>query len=179
MRVQCLREGILQPWQRQRREKCAALHCLNPCGAQRSAGLMGWAQETREVPAPTGDAETSRTGDGPRPKKKKPEDGTDPGQIQPSGPNDGANQCVIWRNRPPGGVWEVGSIRIRQSGTGDDGVWCFGPEIRRKGWIFVGSLRFPGFCVSGAKMSTTLEISGRAMTGWVCVKKRERWSGFM
>lgn len=41
--------------------------------------------------------------DGRRPKKKKPEDGTDPGQIQPSGPNDGANQCVIWRNRPPGG----------------------------------------------------------------------------
>lgn len=166
----------LQPWQRQRREKCAALHCLNPCGAQRSAGLMGWAQETREVPAPTGDA---------RPAGRETTQEKKARRWHRSGA-DSAFRAQRWRQsvrhlekQAAGGVWEVGSIRIRQSGTGDDGVWCFGPEIRRKGWIFVGSLRFPGFCVSGAKMSTTLEISGRAMTGWVCVKKRERWSGFM
>lgn len=85
------------------REKCAALHCLNPCGAQRSAGLMGWAQETREVPAPTGDARPAGRETTQDPRKKSPKMAPIRGRFKPSGPNDGANQCVIWRNRPPGG----------------------------------------------------------------------------
>ena len=94
-----------------------------------------------------------------------PEDGTDLGQFQGQG----------WRQS----VRHMGKKRL---GWGWDRSGSLGPNCgvrpsdkERAG----GSRRLPGFCVSRPNLSRAGEISGRSMTGWVCVKKREEWEGFM